>query len=473
MAKAPVIQQIAASFAAMHTGLRWVSEHQNFYLLDASAGFLKPLKDDKLFEMIAPYLEAVSGDVSVTKSTFDNFILWLKIKVKRIEFVNTSEIIFNDRRVLNLKTIEFYPWSGQDIFFHIDCDSPKETDTSPIFNKFLNNVCVKESDSFETDEDLKKLVQEMFGYYLYTKIEPPVAFFLVGEGSNGKSTLLSVLEQIVGGDEFVMSNSIENLTNNEYHEHELRFKRLNKCGEEQSKFVKTDKFKAILDGSKIGAKVKFKDNVYFRPQTKHVFATNKMPTFDTIDYGMKRRFKIIPFNRRFLPHEADKTLNTQEWKDSAFAPELPAIVAWAIEGAKRLIANDYVFSSVSAVEEQMLNFEQTTSSTSAFAYENLSEFNQGWAEFISIDRLYQMYVIWCKRNGKKAMSSSNFREDLRRVMKENPTSGWDKKEARTLRGYKCLIKDSSEILRHQDYASLILKNEIYAPLPPAPLNETM
>jgi phage/plasmid-associated DNA primase len=98
--------------------------------------------------------------------------------------------------------------------------------------------------------------------------------------------------------------------------------------------------------------------------------------------------------------------------------------------------------------------------------ENFEDFNEEWAETFSVDRMYHMYIVWCKRNGKKAQASNNFREDLRRVMKASPTAKWDKVEGRTYRGYNAMIKENSEIRRVTDYHGLVDFSERYMPVPP-------
>jgi phage/plasmid-associated DNA primase len=163
----------------------------------------------------------------------------------------------------------------------------------------------------------------------------------------------------------------------------------------------------------------------------------------------------LPFYRIFLPSEADKTLKTEDIKRSAFYPELPGIIKWAVEGAKRLLEADYNFSEAQAMTEQMENYEQNTSSVSAFTHENFDKFNDNDQEFFSVDRLYRIYAIWCKRNNKKPMASNNFREDLKRVMKQKPIIKWDKREARDYHGYNLALKKNTDIKTATDYVENI------------------
>lgn len=461
MAKVKPIQKIMAKFVERYVGkLVYVKEYNTFYLRDEQFGYFASkfkIKGD-LHEFLSAELEheySKTG-LSITKATFDNAILWLKNKCEKIDNFNSSQILFANKQVLDLRTLNISPLNPKDhVFYFLNCNAPGFMDDCPIFKRFLNEVLVQENDdgTFSPDPELLNLVQEMFGYYLIDTIEPPTAFFLVGGGANGKSTILSPLEQMSGGDEFIMSNSIENLTTRQFDKSELRFKRLNVCSEEQSKYLRSDNFKAMIEGTRIHVDVKFSEPLSFQPKTKHIFATNRIPSFDSIDYGLKRRIVIIPFKRKFLPHETDKTLKTTNFRDSKFFPELPGIINWAMEGAQRLIKNNYVFSSCRAADEAMNDYQNNVSSVAMFVEENFEHTNKPDADFISINRLFGLYSIWCVRNKKKAFAKNTFIDELGNLQIKSST-GRDKKEnfgKNTVRGRHLDIKNESEMLWHQDY----------------------
>src|SRR5262249_2196146 len=63
----------------------------------------------------------------------------------------------------------------------------------PTWKKFLNR-------NLEGDPEKIGLVQEIFGYCLLPTTRAQRFFVLVGEGANGKSVVLAVLEAMVGSD---------------------------------------------------------------------------------------------------------------------------------------------------------------------------------------------------------------------------------------------------------------------------------
>lgn len=414
--KTPPIQVLIEDFATDHKkSLVYIEEYDCYYLFNEKRKFFEPLSKDKITKMLALYLRPLV-ESSISQNTISTALMWLKIYThKKISTIDDRYAIFKDKTVINLHTLETKEYEKDDIiFYYIPCNYPKKTDKCPNFLKFLSQILVDQKK--ETNQELIRLVQEMFGYYFLTTQEPPVAFFLVGEGANGKSTLLFVLEQIVGGQQFIMSNSLENLTTKDFHVQELRFKRLNICSEEQSKFIKPGNFKTMTEGTLMHAEIKFGDQISFRPRTKHVFASNQMPSIENFDYASKRRVKIVPLYRKFLPHETDKTLKTKDFKDSKFAPELAGIVGWAIEGAKRLMANNYDFSESKLVSDEMKEYESAVSSTVNFWRDNFIKCKKDErdATFYSIKRLYRIYSYWCRTaNNRKAVQDIVFRRQLK------------------------------------------------------------
>lgn len=459
MAENPPIQVLMEDFAADHKrDLVFVEEHNCYYVLQEKRKYYKPLKKDDLKAIVGAFLEK-NYVGNITESIFNNAFSWLRIKVnKKLPDINTQFAIFKDEVVIDLLSLETRPYNKKTdiIFYYIPCVSPSKKDKCPVFLNFLNQIIV--DNDGKPDEQLLYLIQEMFGYYLLSTQEPPVAFFLVGGGSNGKSTLLFVLEQMMGGQQFIMSNSLENLTTKGFHVQELRFKRLNICSEEQSKYIHAGNFKTITEGTRMHAEIKFGDQISFSPKTKHVFSTNNMPTFDVLDYATKRRIQILPFNKQFLPHETDKTLKTKDFKESRFYKELPAIIAWAIEGGKRLIEHNYTFTTSQLVIEEFEEYESVVSSTVNFFRDSFGKVaaDEVDAEFYSIARLYKIYLYWCKNDtNRKPVNANMFKKELRQELKiKQLIVGWDQAEESHKRGF-WLKKTQDSIMNQGDYSQFL------------------
>jgi putative DNA primase/helicase len=72
-------------------------------------------------------------------------------------------------------------------------------------------------------------------------------------------------------------------------------------------------------------------NFKFRCLALPVMAGNHYPSTSDSSHGLRRRAMVIPFDRKFGPHEADKDLFPKIW-----ATELPSVLNRALEGLARL-----------------------------------------------------------------------------------------------------------------------------------------
>lgn len=87
------------------------------------------------------------------------------------------------------------------------------------------------------------------------------------------------------------------------------------------------RIKQLTGGDPITARFMRKDNFTYIPQFKLTFIGNHEPTLHSVDEAMRRRFRIIPFNRK--PVKPDRKL------EDKLREEWPQILSWMIEGAIR------------------------------------------------------------------------------------------------------------------------------------------
>jgi len=396
-------QDIASSLAnsdSFLTDLVYCSEYDTFYLWDNY--YFTQLDTFKLHHKYHHYIAKTFPRLNITESLINDVVKSSRYYINIIhETPDFSRIAFLDNN-FNLDSFEFEPHNKQKLtVFNFPHNSQDINMPTPNWHNFLKTSLVKANNG-GTDQELIDFVQEMFGYFLLPSLKGSSAFFLVGDGSNGKSVMVKVLEEMFGRD-YCSHMSIQSLTTDKFKSSGLVGKKINISNEEESKFMRADTFKALITGDTITGERKFGDSFSFTPNTKFVFATNEMPTFDTMNYGLRRRMKFIPFFRRFLDNEQDKNLIDKLVK------EIPGIIGWAIEGAKRFVYNDRVFKQAAASIQYLEKFVEEISSA-------LSFFNN----FYIIDNslktanndVYNHYKKWCEDNGRKPMNSHNFWRDI-------------------------------------------------------------
>lgn len=282
----------------------------------------------------------------------------------------------------------------------------------PVFERFLETTFVHEGTK-EHDPSLVPVVQEMMGNFLIGSMEACSVFFLVGDGMNGKSKFLEVLVNIVG-ERFTTACTMEYLSKNNFATANLIGKRLNACAEEESKFLRSDKIKGLVSGDPTTAEFKYGPSITFRPTTKFVFASNNLPSFGGIDFGILRRVKIVPFYRNF-DGDPERDVNLSE----KLKAETPAILWWALEGARRLVGNKFVFSdgeSEAILREKRL-FTEETNSVAMWFNENPWEVADP-SRTVTNFELYEDYREWCSKMGMKPKNNVNFGKDFNRMLPE-------------------------------------------------------
>lgn len=90
------------------------------------------------------------------------------------------------------------------------------------------------------------------------------------------------------------------------------------------------------------------------------------------------------------------------------ANEMPGIAYWALEGARRLLANDR-FSSSSAHERLMAQWRRSTSSLDEFIHERcVLDADHETRRSV----LYATYTKWCSESGRKPFSKGRVKDLL-------------------------------------------------------------
>lgn len=179
------------------------------------------------------------------------------------------------------------------------------------------------------DKALVAYLQRLAGYSLTGSTREHVMAFLYGPGGNGKGTFLNTLVKLFGT--YAKVASMDTFTASKFDRHpvdlaDLVGARVVTAQETQEgRAWDETKVKAITGGDPIKARFMRENPFTYMPQFTLLFAGNHRPHFSTVDDAMRRRFHLVPFMVK--PTHVDRTL------DDKLKPELPGILAWAIQGA--------------------------------------------------------------------------------------------------------------------------------------------
>lgn len=397
-----------------HENLYYIKDLDCFYIF-TDEKYYRPLDVFTFKKRIADYLLiAYKNKVSVTSSLLEDLYKQLAFVVPYKDTIADDHYISFDDCLLDLDTFTTLPHS-KDIIVTLHFPFTYEevrNARAPLFDGFVKSTLVLEEDTTVHDPELAVVMQEMIGNLLLPEMHAASCFFLVGDGANGKSTWTNMIIAMFGGP-YVSSYSIETLTTRPFALAGLVGKKANICNEEESRFMKQSTFKALISGDTVAAERKFGAAFEFAPTVKFLFCSNNLPSFDGVDPGLRRRIKIVPFFRFFEENERDPYLTKK------LIAEMPGIIRWALIGANRLKANNYIFSESAAVKAMAIEFENEMSTSLLYLREHW-ECSIDRDDFVSNDDLYSHYRSWCERNGRKPVGAQKFHNDIGRMTKVRP-----------------------------------------------------
>ncbi len=279
----------------------------------------------------------------------------------------------------------------------------------PQWMKVLNR-------NLEGDKERIAILQEWAGYLFSSRNDMQKFLCLEGEGANGKSVFLAVMEAMLGrqncsyvplesfGGRFDLSSTTG--------------KQANICADVgQIDSVCEGRLKSFTSGDPMTFDRKGLNPIEDSPTAKLMLAWNNRPRIGDSSSGPWRRMILIPFRVQIQEHEMIRGMDKAKWwKDSG---ELPGIFLWAIQGLARLRSKGRFARSdtcAALIEEYktdsnpVLSFFDTSIEEAPVG--NNEESNIEFEE--TSDDLYGAYRKWCSANGHHPFASNKFFVELRR-----------------------------------------------------------
>lgn len=444
------------------TDLVYVREEKCIYKLQN--GIWEPLDEEHISKVIYNFLkeqkkdpdDPIPREFDITNALVLSLVKELKLDLDFTAAIETTAspyvAIQDPKTYIDTNTWDIIPEPQPRVhraFYRLplnleEYQNPQEPS---IFLQFLHKTLVHKDQT--TDHELVNFIQEVMGYMLLDTTRAEATFFFNGDGLNGKSTLLNVIEKMVGP-AAISGMTLENLSMNRFATSTLVGKRLNTVKEESSERVKIDLFKTLVTGEAIGGERKFGSTFVFTPRVKFIFATNKIPSFSNVDKALRRRLFVVPFNLKLT--DKTKIVGLGDMLNA----EIPQITRWAIEGAKRLQKRGYYFERPAAVIAAGQTFDAEQSSVIAFFEENFERCLDMGAGFAYAD-LYGAYKLWCFHETKKPKTKANFITDLRardaddeRFPENRFWLACKNKQVQGVRGYKRTDNMDAWINRNQE-----------------------
>lgn len=292
--------------------------------------------------------------------------------------------------ILNINDMELYPFSSN---YHFLSKLPVKYDANancPNVKKFLEEIV-----PFE----FVKLLLEVVGYCLYRNYSIQKAMMLIGDGENGKSTFLRLIENLIGKNN-ISSVSLTDLENNRFASSRLYGKYANIYADlpDQS-LSQTGKFKMLTGGDNIEAEKKFQDSFNFTNHAKLIFSCNKLPMKNDDTNAFYRRWVIVKFPYSF-EGKADKNLI----QHISTPEELSGLLNMALGTLKELLLRgDFSFNK--STEEMREEYQRLSDPVGAFCHDMIESSPD---EHIEKEKLYTEFAAYCREKNYIVISKDRF-----------------------------------------------------------------
>lgn len=278
----------------------------------------------------------------------------------------------------------------------LPCDFDINHKAPVVWQQFLDRV--------QPHADVQSYLQEFIGYVLLGRNRPMQECFAVwaGEGANGKSTALRVIENLMGA-ENCSYLSMHELTGRNIEDLEGKLVNLGSEIEGRSK-TQTSTLKKMVSGEAVRAEPKYRDHRSLVSEAVPVFAVNSIPALDDTSDGIWRRMHLLTWDVSIPSDEQDKALADK------LLIELAGVLQWAIAGAERVLQNGL---KVPQKIRDAVKLQRMEANSVAMLCKEVVVEQVGAS--ISKEDLYRAYIAWCKRSGFRPLSVICFAKELKRV----------------------------------------------------------
>ena len=254
------------------------------------------------------------------------------------------------------------------------------------------------------DKEIRMLLEELIGYCFFTRNELGKAFILVGDKSNGKSTFLSLLQTLLGG-ENISSLDLSEL-GDRFKTAELFGKLANIGDDIGDEFVANPSlFKKLVTGDRVNVEKKGQDPFEFNNYSKFIFSANQIPRIKDRTGAVQRRLIIIPFNASFSKDDPDfdPYIKHKLLKKSS----LEYLIKLGVNGLKRVLKNKS-FTKSKKVQKELDEYEKNNNPILLFFDEIEKE------EIINepVPDVYRMYTVFCSENNFSPFSKIEFGRNI-------------------------------------------------------------
>lgn len=282
------------------------------------------------------------------------------------------------------------PHDKDDVFMYTLSYAYDAQAECPLWHRFLDRVL--------PEVDAQLLLEEFMGYCLMPHHLLEKLLLLYGEGLNGKSVTLELIEALLGSRN-VSYLSLSDLTNDDVKRADIEGKMVN-ISHESGKDVNPNVLKQLTSGERVTVKRLYRDPRETNNYGKFITAFNILPRAEN-SFGFFRRLLILPYEVTIPKEEIDRQLAAK------LKGELPGILNWVLAALPALMQRGE-FSPCASSERALEHYRLQSDNVRLF----LNEMCTVSEVAVKASDLYQVYRGYCFESSLKAIGKNKFYDRL-------------------------------------------------------------
>lgn len=300
---------------------------------------------------------------------------------------------------INLQTGKLQPFCKKDYLTRICSTEYDENCPTPLWNQLVETI-------MSGKQNMMDYLHRAVGYSLTGETNEQAMFIFHGTGSNGKSTFLNIISDILNtyaqstSSETFLQKKNENVNNDIARLKGARY--VTAIEMEENKRLAESLIKSVTGGDKVVTRFLYGEFFEYVPQFKVFLAVNHKPIIRDTTNSIWRRIKIVGFENCFTEANRDKN-----FAKKILAREKPGILAWAVKGCMEWQQEG--LNDPPEVRRAVGDYRDEMDSFKNFFDECIVETETGK---VSNKMLRSVYEEWCKENGEYALSQRPFSQKL-------------------------------------------------------------
>lgn len=344
-----------------------------------------------------------------------NVVTLLRRTVRVCEGGGVGNVVNMGNGMLDLRSMKLVAHDREQLFCTVLPFDYDAAAVAPEWEAFVDRIMLG-------SETLKRALQDAVGYLFARAMHLEVMIGLVGEGANGKSTLIDVIAALVGeaGASHIPLQSITKASGDGlYARVGLSGRLVNFTSELSPRTLEATEFKNLITGKNILARDPFGKAFTLGVVPKQVCAMNSTEhLIKEKTHGFMRRLHLIPFKYTVPQDQRDTGLGERLLR------ELPGIMNWALEGTRRVLATSRLSSSsemVLLMEQIKLDsnpvhqFLEERTAPYEVAFDDVQPRNKLEAMVVGVSEIYEKYVEFCTHNTYRPLGRNAFSRECERL----------------------------------------------------------